>query len=220
MRLEQTVLLVDDDAHLLASLRRALRAEPYTIVVAGSPTEALGLLASRPVDVVLTDQRMPGMSGAEFLVRVRAQYPHVISIMLTGHADLATAIRAINAGEVYRLFTKPCDVGTLAVAIRQALQHRELVRQSRRLLETLRRETPPPPTGDVTLSDVVLGSAALGGGASGDDAWRGAADPVVYEVHEADASVDLDALLREIEAELEDADRRREGRHPSGRARP
>jgi DNA-binding NtrC family response regulator len=203
MRFEQTVLLVDDDAHLLASLRRALRAEPYTIVVAGSPAEALGLLASRPVDVVLTDQHMPGMSGAEFLVRVRAQYPHVISIMLTGHADLATAIHAINAGEVYRLFTKPCDVGTLAVAIRQALQHRELVRQSRRLLETLRREAMPLPTSD----------AALG------DAWPAAADPVVYEVHEADGTVDLDELLREIEAELEDADRRREGRRPSERAR-
>jgi two-component system probable response regulator PhcQ len=207
MRLEQTVLLVDDDAQLLASLRRALRAEPYTLVVAESPAEALRLLASLPVDVVLTDQRMPGMSGAEFLARVRAQYPHVISIMLTGHADLATAIRAINAGEVYRLFTKPCDVGTLAVAIRQALQHRELVHQTRRLLDTLRRDAPPP-------TDVASGSVA-----SGDDPWRAATDPVVYEVHEADASVDLDELLREIEAELEDADRRA-GRQPSGRARP
>jgi two-component system, probable response regulator PhcQ len=218
MHLDQTVLLVDDDEHLLASLRRALRAEPYTLVVAASPAEALGLLASRPVDVVLTDQRMPGMSGAEFLARVRAQYPHVISIMLTGHADLATAISAINAGEVYRLFTKPCDVGTLAVAIRQALQHRALVHQARRLLDTLRRETTAPPAG-LALGG-VSGDAALDG-----DAWRVPPEPVVYEVHDADERVDLDALLREIEAELEDADRRHGVRPPSerppaGRARP
>jgi len=172
MRLEQTVLLVDDDAHLLMSLRRALRAEPYALLLASSPTEALGILASRPIDVLITDHRMPGMSGVEFLSRVRAQFPHVVSMMLTGHADVSTAIRAINSGEVYRLFTKPCEAGTLALAIRQALQHKALVFQARRLLDSVRGRP---------------------------------AELVVYEVDEGD---DLNALLREIESELDEGERR------------
>ena len=120
----QTVLLVDDDAHLLAALRRALHNEPYELLDAASPGAALWVLATRHVDVLVTDEQMPGMSGTEFLTRVRAEFPHVISIMLTGHADLRTAMRAINSGEVYRFFTKPCDAASLAVAIRHALERR------------------------------------------------------------------------------------------------
>src|SRR5688500_1458244 len=100
MHSEQTVLLVDDDPQLLAALRRTLRFEPYKLLMAESAGAALWLLATTPVDVLVTDQRMPGMSGAEFLTKVRAEYPHVVSIMLTGNADLATAISAINSGEV------------------------------------------------------------------------------------------------------------------------
>jgi two-component system, probable response regulator PhcQ len=190
MHVKQTVLLVDDDPHLLSALRRALRFEPYEVLLAETAGAALWLLASSRVDVLVTDQRMPGMSGAEFLAKVRAEYPHVISIMLTGHADLATAISAINAGEVYRFFTKPCDAGSLAAAIRQALQLKTLIRQTRQLLDTVRRQA------------VELGA----GGTIGDDAdGEGAASAIVYE---ADATVDLDALIREIEAELEAAEAR------------
>jgi two-component system probable response regulator PhcQ len=194
MKLEQTVLLVDDDPHLLAGLRRALRSEPYEVVLAETAGAALNLLATTSVDVLVTDQRMPGMSGAEFLTTVRAEYPHVISIMLTGHADLATAISAINSGEVYRFFTKPCDAGSLADAIRQALQLKALIRQTRRLLDTVRRQT-------VELTPR---------GATGDAAYVEEATRVL--VFEADASpVDLDALLREIHEELDAAERRTAG---------
>jgi DNA-binding NtrC family response regulator len=208
---EQTVLLVDDDTHLLAALRRALRFEPYQVLVAETAGAALWVLETTPVDVLVTDQRMPGMSGAEFLTKVRAEYPHVISIMLTGHADLATAISAINSGEVYRFFTKPCEAGSLAVAIRQALQLKALIRQTRRLLDTVRRQA------------AALAPASAGADAEADaDA---AAQPLVFE---ADPSpVDLDALLREIEGELDAAERREAtghagrptGRAPSGSAR-
>jgi two-component system probable response regulator PhcQ len=199
MTREQTVLLVDDDPHLLAALRRALRHEPYELVLADTAGAALYLLATTPVDVLVTDQRMPGMSGAEFLTKVRGEYPHVISIMLTGHADLATAISAINSGEVYRFFTKPCDAGSLAVAIRQALQLKALIRQTRRLLDTVRRQ-----------------SAALTPGIAGGDAayMDDAPQPLVFE---ADASpVDLEALLREIEEELDVAERRPPAGRPLG----
>jgi DNA-binding NtrC family response regulator len=190
MKSEQTVLLVDDDPHLLAALRRALRAEPYELLIAESPGAALWLLATRPVDVLVADQRMPGMSGTEFLAKVRAEYPHVISIMLTGHADLVTAMSAINSGEVYRFFTKPCEAGSLAVAIRQALQLKSLIRQTRRLLDTVRRqaiELEPPER-------------------HGTDAYVHDTTEVI--VYEAESVADLDALLREIEAELDVADRR------------
>jgi DNA-binding NtrC family response regulator len=189
--LSQTVLLVDDDPRLLGALRRALRHEPYELLVAETADAALWVLASAPVDVLVTDERMPGMSGVEFLARVRADHPHVVSMMLTGHASVETAIRAINAGEVYRLFTKPCDASELAVAIRQALQLRTLIRQSRRLLETVRRQSP---SGGLDADE--------GGG------------PLVYEV---DASpTDLDALLREIQDELDAAESREAGQARRG----
>jgi CheY-like chemotaxis protein len=70
----RTVLLVDDDANLLQALSRALRKEPYTIRLAASGTEALELLAQGPVDVIVSDERMPGMTGTTFLARVQEQY--------------------------------------------------------------------------------------------------------------------------------------------------
>jgi len=122
MRTQQTVLLVDDDPHLLAALRRTLRFEPYALLLAESATAALQLLRTVPVDVLVTDQQMPGMSGTEFLVAVRREFPQVVSIMLTGRADLSTATSAIEAGAVYRFFTKPCETAVLACAIRDALR--------------------------------------------------------------------------------------------------
>ena len=169
------------------------------MVLAESAGAALWLLSTTPVDVLVTDQRMPGMSGAEFLTRVRAENPHVISIMLTGHADLATAISAINSGEVYRFFTKPCDAGSLAVAIRQALQLKALIRQTRRLLDTVRRQAAELAPGSALAADVYVD------------------EPTQTVVYEADASpVDLEALLREIQDELETAERRPPGGRPLG----
>jgi two-component system probable response regulator PhcQ len=73
------------------------------------------------VDVVISDEKMPGMSGSEFLSLVRQEYPDTIRIILTGYGSLESAIRAINEGEIYRLFTKPCNVIDLAITIRLAL---------------------------------------------------------------------------------------------------
>jgi CheY-like chemotaxis protein len=185
-------LLVDDDPRLLAALRRALHSEPYELLDAASPGAALWVLSTRHVDVLVTDEQMPGMSGTEFLTRVRAEYPHVISIMLTGHADLRTAMSAINSGEVYRFFTKPCDAGSLAVAIRHALQLRMLIRQTRRLLDLVRRK--PFGHGPVAGVDDMLGDPSCG--MTYDD------DPTPTIVYEVDETADLGTLLREIETEL------------------
>ncbi|MDZ7337820.1 MAG: response regulator [candidate division KSB1 bacterium] len=126
------VLFVDDEPHVLAALRRALHREPYQVLCASSGTEALRLMAETPVDAVISDEQMPGMSGSELLAEVRRRYPETVRMMLTGNATLSTAIRAINDGEVYRFFTKPCNELDLATTIRHALEQKDLVEENRR----------------------------------------------------------------------------------------
>jgi DNA-binding NtrC family response regulator len=138
-----TVLLVDDDANLLDGMCRALRKEPYAILRAGSAEEALEILSRRPIDVVISDEEMPGMSGTKLLRRVRQIYPETIRFILTGKATLDAAIEAINDGGVSRFFIKPYDCADLAVSIRQGLQQRELMLAARLLLKEARRQSEP-----------------------------------------------------------------------------
>jgi two-component system, probable response regulator PhcQ len=121
------VLFVDDEPNVTAALKRALREQPFEVLTASSAKEALQILASQPVDVVVSDEQMPGMSGADFLARVCSRYPDTIRMILTGHASLESAVRAINLGEIYRFFTKPCNETDLAITIRQALEQRQLI---------------------------------------------------------------------------------------------
>ncbi len=86
-----------------------------------------------PIDVVISDHLMPGMTGLEFLSLVRDRYPHAIRIMLTGHADTSTALKAINEGEIYRFLTKPCDPIELQIALHLACEKLQLERENRRL---------------------------------------------------------------------------------------
>jgi two-component system, probable response regulator PhcQ len=134
------LLIVDDDRDFIRLLREALSREPYAILSSSSASEALEILSREPVDVVVSDEMMPGMSGSEFLALVRRLYPDMVRIMLTGHASLKAAMRAINEGEIYRFFTKPCNLFDLAFTVRQALQHKAVVEQNRRLLRTLKRQ--------------------------------------------------------------------------------
>jgi two-component system, probable response regulator PhcQ len=127
------ILLVDDDAHVISSLKRALHKEPYQILSANTAAEALTVLAEENIDLLVSDEMMPGMKGAELLAVVSRKYPRTIRIMLTGHATLETAIKAINEGRIYRFLTKPWNDVDLAVTLRQALEHRTLVMENRRL---------------------------------------------------------------------------------------
>jgi len=133
----RTVLVVDDEANVVSALRRTLRREGYTILSASEPAEALAILRQSAVDVVLSDQLMPNMSGLDFLKEVRALHPDVVRIMLTGHADVATAVEAINDGEIYRFLTKPWDDAELKVALHLAFDRIALERTNRRLLAAL-----------------------------------------------------------------------------------
>ena len=130
-----SVLLVDDDADVLNCLGRMLRNQPYRLYTARCGEEAVSTLKARKVDVIVVDERMPGMSGTDVLAWVAANYPDVVRIMLTGHAITETAIRAINEGHVYYFFTKPCHETHLAVMIRKALEHKGLLARQEQLLE-------------------------------------------------------------------------------------
>jgi two-component system, probable response regulator PhcQ len=130
----RTVLIVDDEVNVLSALQRTLRRENYRLVTATEPAEGLSILKQGEVDVVVSDHLMPNMSGLDFLKEVRALYPDVVRIMLTGHAEVSTAMEAINEGEIYRFLTKPWDDAELKVALHLAFDKLELERTNRRLM--------------------------------------------------------------------------------------
>lgn len=135
-----TILLVDDEPQVTDALKRALRREPYEILTATSGAAGQELLERCRVDVVISDEQMPGMSGSEFLSAVRKKFPHTIRMILSGQASLEAAVRAINEGEVYRFFLKPCNPTDLIITVQQALAHKRLEEQSRRLLHRYQRQ--------------------------------------------------------------------------------
>ncbi|MCQ8182406.1 EAL domain-containing protein [Methylomonas sp. SURF-1] len=120
-----TILLVDDEPNILSALRRCLRRDGYEILTAGSGEEVLELLANNPVMVILSDQRMPGMSGTEFLSRVKVMHPRMVRMILSGYADVTSITEAINKGEIYRYQTKPWDDDDLRKAMQDAVIHYE-----------------------------------------------------------------------------------------------
>jgi response regulator RpfG family c-di-GMP phosphodiesterase len=129
------VLLVDDDLNFLDSMRRTLRREPYTLLTCQSCKEALVALESKAVDLVISDQEMPEMSGTSFLKRVRELYPSITRFLLTGKVTLDNAIDAINSGGISRLLLKPCDPIDLTMSIRQGLQQHRLMIGAYQLLK-------------------------------------------------------------------------------------
>lgn len=134
-----TVLLVDDEEPILNSLRRLLRSQPYEILVADSGAKALEILKERPVDLVMTDARMPNMDGATLLAQIRKLYPSTLRILLTGYADVDMMTKAINEGQLYRYLSKPWNDEELVQALRQALAHQHSENERQRL-EALNRE--------------------------------------------------------------------------------
>jgi DNA-binding NtrC family response regulator len=134
------VLIVDDEENVRNALRRSLRKQGYEMYFAAEPSEALTLLAQQPVDLVLSDHLMPNMTGLELLKIVRDRHPDCVRMILTGHADMQTAIDAINHGEIYRFLTKPWDDVELRVTLHLAFEQLDLQRENRRLLATVRHQ--------------------------------------------------------------------------------
>ena len=147
-----TILLVDDEPNVTAALARHLHEEPFRVLRAHSARTAVEILKHESVDVVISDERMPTVSGTELLQHLQGIHPNVCRMMLTGHASLQTAVRAINEGQIHRFFEKPADPEKIGHAIREVLQQRMLeeenevlrssVAEQDRVLEQLEREKP------------------------------------------------------------------------------
>jgi len=120
------LLLVDDEKNILASLNRILCREGYQILMATSGEEGLELMAKHRVDVVISDQRMTGMSGVEFLRRVKLMYPNAVRMILSGYTEIDTLTDAINKGEIYQFINKPWDNNALLATIREAFSRHDL----------------------------------------------------------------------------------------------
>ena len=133
------VLLVDDEVNVLEGLRRHLR-RSVEVVLAGGADEALAVLEAGPaVQVVVSDMRMPGTDGATLLAAVRARWPDTSRLLLTGQADLDSAVAAVNQGRVFRFLLKPCPPDQLLLAVQAGVEQHRLVTAERELLEqTLR----------------------------------------------------------------------------------
>lgn len=118
------ILVVDDQALVLGVLKEILARGPYKVYAAQSAEQALEIMTHEAVDVVISDERMPGMRGSELLAIIRNQYPDTVRIIITGHASLESTIRAINEGEIYRLLTKPVTSEDLHAVVKDALEHK------------------------------------------------------------------------------------------------
>lgn len=128
-----TLLLVDDEANVLSSLKRLFRPFGYRIFTAEGGAQGLEIMQRETVDLVISDMRMPEMDGAQFLEHVRARWPDTIRLLLTGYADIGSILAAINRGEIYRYITKPWDDQDLTLVVRHALERRLLEREKERL---------------------------------------------------------------------------------------
>lgn len=133
-----TVLLVDDEDSILSALKRLLRREAYEVVTANGGQAGLDELARRPVDVIVSDQRMPGMSGVEFLRQAKVLYPDTVRMVLSGYADLQSITDAINEGAIYKFLSKPWDDEMLKAEIEEAFRRKALHDENKRLTERVR----------------------------------------------------------------------------------
>ena len=130
---QPTLLLVDDEPSILSALKQLFRVPGYRVLTAGGGQEGLDTLARERVDLVISDMRMPIMDGAAFLAKVRAGWPEVVRVVLTGYADVASTIAAINHGEIYRYISKPWEDNDVLLLVRDALERKQLGEEKQRL---------------------------------------------------------------------------------------
>ena len=134
------ILFVDDEENILSALVRIFRKEDYEVLTANSGAEGLKIAESREIALVISDHRMPGMTGVEFLSRIKEISPDTVRIMLTGYADLESTIAAINMGEVFRFISKPWSDSDLKLTVKQSLDYRDLVLKNRTLTRVVKKQ--------------------------------------------------------------------------------
>ena len=121
-----TLLIVDDEANVVSALVRLLRSDGYRIVTAASAADALDVLAREPVQVVISDHRMPETTGAEFLGTVKSMYPATVRILFSGYIEVDALTDAVNRGAVFRFLLKPWSDDDVRDAVREAFQYYRL----------------------------------------------------------------------------------------------
>ncbi len=130
---ELAVLCVDDEKSILNSLKRLLRKEPYKVYTAMGGPAGLEVMAEHRIQVVVSDQRMPGMTGTQFLQKVKKQWPDTIRVILSGFAEADVIVDSINQGEIYRFVAKPWQDEPLKATIKQCFEHYRILQENRRL---------------------------------------------------------------------------------------
>jgi len=142
LKYKHPLLFVDDEESITKALRRLFRKEEYDIYTAASGQEGLDRLreVGKPFSLIISDQRMPEMNGAEFLEKAKGIFPQAIRILLTGYSDMDAMVDAINKGGIHRYFTKPWNDDDLLLQVRQSLEQYELVLENRRLLVLTRKQ--------------------------------------------------------------------------------
>ena len=134
------LLFVDDEPAILNAFRRVLRKEAFDLRFAGGAAEALEILATETITLVVADLQMPGIRGTELLEQVAARYPDVGRILMSGNADLPSLVDAVNRGQLMFYFEKPWSDDALRVALRELVERLSLQKQNRELVETIRRQ--------------------------------------------------------------------------------
>lgn len=129
----EPVLLVDDDKFILLALEETLKRDGYEILTAKDGFEAIAILEKQPISIIVCDQRMPGMTGVEVMAKAQELRPHAVRIVLTGNADLDSAMKAINVGQVWHYITKPWEESTLRQTVQNAVDRYRLLKENRKL---------------------------------------------------------------------------------------
>lgn len=150
-----TLLLVDDEPNILSSLRRLFRPLGYRVLTAEGGKQGLDILGEERVDLVISDMRMPEMTGAQFLEQVHLRYPDTVRMLLTGYADIGAIAEAINKGRIYRYIAKPWEENDIVTAVRHALERQRLEREKARLEALTRQQNEELKELNATLEDKV-----------------------------------------------------------------
>jgi DNA-binding NtrC family response regulator len=134
----RTILFVDDEEKVLKSLQRGLMDEPYNLLFANSGKEALKILENNEVHIIVTDMRMPEMSGLELLRIVKDKYPQIVRLVLSGYTQVTTLLTAINQGEIFKFITKPWKLEEeFKSVLQQAVDYYNLRNERDELLKEL-----------------------------------------------------------------------------------
>jgi len=133
---EKNLLVIDDESSILSSLRRQFRRN-YQVHIANSAQEGLEVMKEHSIQVIISDQRMPGLNGSAFFDQVKHDYPDATRLLLTGYADIQAVIEAINDGNIFRYITKPWDPTELDTIVREAFGRHNLIVRNKELVNQL-----------------------------------------------------------------------------------